>query len=186
MYVPGKGPGLHPSGVHGPRLKSLDLPKWLYIHTYVHTYLHPYMYIAARNLPGLCSALLCSVLSCPVLRLTPFSPPVPPVRSALSCTATHHTALHCTILHCAVPWAACIRRVCCRVPSHYHRPGLSFSVANTPTARKRYRVHRARPCPLSRISDHLPTTNPQAGDVRASNPYLLVRDMNEDRPHTGR
>jgi hypothetical protein len=161
MYVPGKGPGLHPSGVHGPRLKSLDLPKWLYIHTYVHTYLHPYTYIAARNLPGLCSALLCSVLSCPVLRLTPFSPPVPPVRSALSCTATHHTALHC-----AVPWAACIRRVCCRVPSHYHRPGLSFSVANTPTARKRYRVHRARPCPLSRISDHLPTTNPQAGGRR--------------------
>jgi hypothetical protein len=186
MYVPGKGPGLHPSGVHGPRLKSLDLPKWLYIHTYVHTYLHPYMYIAARNLPGLCSALLCSVLSCPVLFYASRLFRRQYHQYALPCPALQRTTLHCTILHCAVPWAACIRRVCCRVPSHYHRPGLSFSVANTPTARKRYRVHRARPCPLSRISDHLPTTNPQAGDVRASNPYLLVRDMNEDRPHTGR
>jgi hypothetical protein len=117
--VPGKGPGLHPSGVHGPRLKSLDLPKWLYIHTYVHTYLHPYMYIAARNLPGLCSALLCSVLSCPVLScFTPHAFFAASTTSTLCpvlhCNAPHCTALYCTVLYRGPPAFA----VCAAV---YHR-----------------------------------------------------------------
>jgi hypothetical protein len=100
--VPGKGPGLHPSGVHGPRLKSLDLPKWLYIHTYVHTYLHPYTYIAARNLPGLCSALLCSVLSCPVLFYASRLFRRQYHQYALPCPALQRTTLHCTALYCTV------------------------------------------------------------------------------------
>ena len=121
MYVPGKGPGLHPSGARGPRLKSLDLPLrvCIYIRTYILT--------VART----CSCAEPPILSCPVfLRLTPQSPfrrqyyQYSTFCPALPCTATHHTyLLHCTILHCAVPWPACIRRVCCRVPSHYHRPG---------------------------------------------------------------
>jgi hypothetical protein len=123
MYVPGKGPGLHPSGVHGPRLKSLDLPKWLYIHTYVHTYLHPYMYIAARNLPGLCSALLCSVLSCPVLFYASRLFRRQYHQYALPCPALQRTTLHCTVLYRGPPAFA----VCAAV---YHRtttdPGSHF------------------------------------------------------------
>jgi hypothetical protein len=168
----------------GPRLKSLDLPKSLYIHTYIHTH--------TRTCSCAESAwpLSCPVLSCPALRLTqkkPFSPPVPPLQlSALPCPAQpalHCNAPHCTILHCAVPWAACIRRVCCRVPSHYHRPGPHFL---SPI----HRLHANVIVPIvpgpALCHGYLviyPLTQP--GGVRASNPYLLVRDMNEDRPHTG-
>jgi hypothetical protein len=157
MYVPGKGPGLHPSGARGPRLKSLDLPPcvsvYTYVHTYIHTYIHP-VHVAARNLPGLCP--------CPVLphasRRKPSSPPSTTYQYlcfALHCNAPH--CLHCTTLHCAVPWARLHspRVLPCTIALPPTR--ASFSVANTPTARKRYRVHRAPSCPLPRISGHLPT-----------------------------
>jgi hypothetical protein len=64
MYVPGKGPGLHPSSARGPRLKSLELP--LCVCIYTHTSVH----IAARDLPGLCPAV------------KPSSPSVPPSTDA--------------------------------------------------------------------------------------------------------
>ena len=193
MYVPGKGPGLHLSGARGPRLKSLDLPLrvCIYIRTYILTVARTCSCaepVWSLSDPVLSCFFYASRLKALFAASTTSTVQYSTVQYTLPCTATHHTyLLHCTILHCAVPWPACIRRVCCRVPSHYHRPGLSFSVANTPTARKRYRVHRARSSSAlchGYLINHRVLTQP--GGVRASNPYLLVRDMNEDHPHTTR
>jgi hypothetical protein len=159
MYVPGKGPGLHPSGARGPRLKSLDLPPCVSVYTYVHTYIHTYIHT-----PRTCSCAEPSwplSLSCFASRLTPqalFAAQYSTYQYlcfALHCNAPH--CLHCTILHCAVPWARLHspRVLPCTIALPPTR--ASFSVANTPTARKRYRVHRAPSCPLPRISGHLPT-----------------------------
>lgn len=185
MYVPGKGPGLHLSGVRWPTIKK-PRPTQVAVYTYVRTYIHTPVHVAALNLPG-----LCPVLSCPVLlyasrkkaifaaSTTTSTPAVCPALPALQ-----RTTLHCTILHCAVPWAACIRRVCCRVPSHYHRPGPHFL---SPIHRLHANVIVSIVPGPALCHGYLviyPLTQP--GGVRASNPYLLVRDMNEDRPHTGR
>jgi hypothetical protein len=99
----------------GPRLKSLDLPKSLYIHTYIHTYTRT------------CSCAESAwPLSCPVLlyasrKKKPFSPPVPP--PALQLSALPCPALYCTVLYRGPPAFA----VCAAV---YHRtttdPGLIF------------------------------------------------------------
>ena len=190
MYVPGKGPGLHPSGARGPRLKSLDLPLrvCIYIRTYILT--------VART----CSCaepvwpLSDPVLSCFFFTphaSKPFSPPVLPVQYILPCPA-----LHCNAPH--IPTALHYIALCCTV-ARLHSPCVlpctitlpptraSSSVANTPTARKRYRVHRARSSSAlchGYLINHRVLTQP--GGVRASNPYLLVRDMNEDHPHTTR
>jgi len=159
--VPGKGPGLHPSGARGPRLKSLDLPLCvcIYIRTYILTVVACTCSCAEPVWPLSCRP----VLSCPILslRLTPRSllpPPVPPVQYltlSLHCNRTTHTAPHYIALCCTVArlHSPCVLPCTIALPP----TRASFSVANTPTARKRYRVHRARSCPLSRISDHLPT-----------------------------
>ena len=188
MYVPGKGPGLHPSGARGPRLKSLDLPLRVCI------YIRTYLLTVART----CSCAEPPILSCPVfLRLTPQSPfrrqyyqystvQYSTVHSALHCNAPHiPTALHYIALCCTVArlHSPCVLPCTITLPP----TRASSSVANTPTARKRYRVHRARSSSAlchGYLINHRVLTQP--GGVRASNPYLLVRDMNEDHPHTTR
>ena len=161
MYVPGKGPGLHPSGARGPRLKSLDLPLrvCIYIRTYILT--------VART----CSCAEPPILSCPVfLRLTPQSPfrrqyyQYSTFCPALPCTATHHTyLLYCTALYCTVLYRGPPAFAVCAAVYHYTTtdPGLIFcrqytdctQTLSCPSCPVLF-------CPLSRISDQPPGTNP--------------------------
>jgi hypothetical protein len=140
----------------GPRLKSLDLPKSLYIHTYIHTH--------TRTCSCAESAwpLSCPVLSCftphakkALFAASTTTPAVCPALPCPACTALQRTTLHYIALCCTVGrlHSPCVLPCTIALPP----TRASFSVANSPTARKRYRAHRARSCPLSRISGHLPT-----------------------------
>jgi hypothetical protein len=107
----------------GPRLKSLDLPESLYIHTYIHTY------IRTCSCAEPAWPLSCPVLSCftPHAKKSPFRRQYHHQHSSclpcLHCNAPHCTALYCTVLYRGPPAFA----VCAAV---YHRtttdPGLIF------------------------------------------------------------
>ena len=152
---------------------------YTYIRTYILTPVHVHS-CAESAWPLLCSALLCPVLSC----FTPHAFFAASTTSTL-CPVLHCNAPHCTALCCTVGrlHSPCVLPCTITLPP----TRASSSVANTPTARKRYRVHRARSSSAlchGYLINHRVLTQP--GGVRASNPYLLVRDMNEDHPHTTR
>ena len=158
MYVPGKGPGLHPSGARGPRLKSLDLPLrvCIYIRTYILT--------VART----CSCAEPPILSCPVfLRLTPQSP----FRRQYYQYSTFCLALHCNAPH--IPTALHYIALCCTVVRLHSPCVLPCTIALPPTralilCRQYTDCTQTLSCPscpvlfcpLSRISDQPPGTNP--------------------------
>ena len=164
MYVPGKGPGLHLSGARGPRLKSLDLPLrvCIYIRTYILTVARTCS--CAEPVWSLSDPVLSCFFYASRLKALFAASTTSTVHSALPCPALQRTThTYCTALYCTVLYRGPPAFAVCAAVYHYTTtdPGLIFcrqytdctQTLSCPSCPVLF-------CPLSRISDQPPGTNP--------------------------